>query len=109
MKAKTKNTIIKKTIKELETLGIYKKEYATLIEVYAELLESYQELKAEVSAACFISRSPSAISIENLRKDILKYSSELGLSPAGYRRIVGEDLKKPKKSKLETALENFEK
>ena len=49
----------------------------------------------------FYFAEPSAISMENLRKDILKYSSELGLSPAGYRRIVGEDLKQPKKSKLE--------
>lgn len=108
MKARTKQTIIKKTITELEALGIWKKEYATLVEVYAELLESYQTIKVNAGTESFAKRTPAAISMENLRKDILKYSSELGLTPAGYKKIVGEDLKPAKKSKLEAALENFE-
>lgn len=107
MRASKSETIRKKTIIELNSLGIYREEFATLIDVYAELVEQYQLLKKKISTAAYTTRSPAVISLENLRKDILQYSAQLGLTPSGYRKIIGDSLQKPKRSKLEDALNDL--
>lgn len=105
MRERKFETIKIKTINELKSLGIYRSEYGVLIEVYAQMIEQYQALKAKVDVNAYVARSPAVISLETLRKDILQYSAQLGLSPSGYRKITGDDMKKPKRSKLESALD----
>lgn len=107
MRARKSETIKQKTIIELNSLGIYREEFATFIDVYAELVEQYQSMKKEISIEAYSNRSPAVISLENLRKDILQYSAQLGLTPSGYRKIIGDSLQKPKRSKLEDALNDL--
>ena len=54
------------------------------------------------------SRSPLALSLENLRKDVLAYSVQLGLTPTGLKKITGEKMGRKKQSKLEKALKRIE-
>ena len=108
MKQKKINTIKNNTIDALKSLGIYRKEHDTIIEFYAGLIERYLKLKEEITQDDYLTRTPATISLETLRKDILQYSSQLGLTPSGYRKIAGDSLKAQPHSKLEDALNAFD-
>lgn len=51
-----------------------------------------------------IVKNPLYLAIEKLRDDIIKYSNELGLTPAGLKRINEQGMKQEKKSKFEEFL-----
>lgn len=79
------------TIRSMKKLGIYKKEYDKIIDIYAELIEQYEILlhQFEESGRKCVSatadggekKSPLVATLENLRKDILQYSDRLMLNP----------------------------
>lgn len=108
-----------KTKENMITLGIYKPEFDTMIEIYAGLVEQYQALEKDFKKTKFTvvektgysenkKRAPIVASLESLRKDILQYSNVLGLTPAGLKKIkdnMKDDSKK--QSKLEQALISF--
>lgn len=111
--------IEKKTKKNMQALGIYKPEFDTTIQIYAGLVDQYQTLEKEFKESNFkveektgannSKRSPMVATLENLRKDILTYSNNLGLTPAGLRKL-SDDIKvreKKPQSKLEMALSAF--
>lgn len=103
----------------LISLEIYQPEFDTTIEIYASLVEQYQALEKDFKRSKFTvvektgyadnaKRHPIVGSMESLRKDILTYSTALGLTPAGLRKIKANMKPDNKKvSKLEQALNKF--
>lgn len=87
----------------MKKLGVYRPEYDQLIAVYSGLLEQYERLRKETTDRTLIERKNSVVTIENLRRDIAKYSDLLCLNPRTFEKTT---IKEPqKKSKLESALE----
>jgi phage terminase small subunit len=109
--ARTKKTIKSKTIKDMKSLGTYKKEYDSLIDIYAGIVEQYEIMTEkfidsdykfqEMTADGGHKKSPIVATLESLRKDILANSDRLCLNPKS-RDSTPTD--KPKKSKLAEAL-----
>jgi hypothetical protein len=52
-------------------------------------------------------KNPLYLALEKLRDDTIAYSRELGLTPAGLKRINQDGNKPEKKSKLEQILSDF--
>lgn len=98
-----KDTIKKSTINHMQGLKIYRAEYDMVIDVYAGLLSQYITQSQKVKNIDYETRSDLLLSTENLRKDVLAYSAQLGLTPAAMRKIAGEQ-KAGKQSKLAEAL-----
>lgn len=92
---KTKKQLKSAVIREMKSLGTYKKEYNNLIDIYAGLLHQYQvfELQFEESGyqitdeytnkagATNQRKVPIVTAMESLRKDIVSYSDRLCLNP----------------------------
>lgn len=107
----------KSVVENLTTLNIYKKEFDTTIEIYVDLIKQYskisKEFKAknckteEKTAAGDGKKSPTVAALENLRKDILSYSTALGLTPAGLKKINEKSMAQKKQSKLAKALSDL--
>lgn len=103
------------TKKEMKALGIYKQEFDTIIEIYSGLLEQYYRLNKkyifsgmnyeEITMQGGTKKAPIVATLEVLRKDILNYASQLGLTVKGLDSIEVEKAKP--KSKLEQALESL--
>ena len=108
------------TRENMISLGIYRPEFDTTIQIYSGLVEQYQALEKDFKKTKFSvvektgysenkKRAPIVATLESLRKDILQYSNVLGLTPTGLKKIK-EALKttdNKKQSKLEMALNNF--
>lgn len=119
----TINQYKKKIVKAMEVLQIYKEEYENVIEILAKMLFDYD--MAEIAfnesggryvieytnkaGATNIVKNPHWIVIESLRADILTYSRELGLTPAGLKKMQGKLDNDKRKSALASALELLEK
>lgn len=101
-KAKKAETFKEKSIEAMKNLGVYRAEYDQVIDVYSKLLERYEELKATITIADYQKRTPAVISLENLRRDIAKYSDLLCLNPHIFEKTKVKE--KPKLSKFEQAL-----
>lgn len=105
------------TIREMKSLGIYKQEFDTIIGIYSGLLEQYTRINQEYiksnmnyevyTAQGGSKKAPIVATLEILRKDILNYAAQLGLTVKGLDSIEVE--KKKPKSKLEKALEDLSK
>ena len=107
-KATTLETIRIKTIEEMKSLSIYKSEYNRVIEVYCSLVERYIKIKSDIAEKDYTNRSPLYITEENLRRDILKYANELGLTPTGLKKINDKAMGNKKESALAKALKQIE-
>lgn len=111
----TKETIKRRTIADMKALGIYKKQYSRLIDIYAGLVHQYlilnkkfEEGDYEVqvnSAQGGPKKAPIVATLENLRKDILAYSDRLCLNPKALENVTAE---KEQKSKLESVLSSLD-
>lgn len=94
-KKKAKST----TVKSMKDLGVYKKEYDGIINIYAELLEQYAILTARFEqggrqCVAFTAdggekKAPLVATLEALRKDILQYSDRLMLNPKAHMQPKG--------------------
>lgn len=118
--AETANLTKKKaramTVKSMKALGVYKKEYDGIIDIYAGLIEQYAVLTAEFEAGgrqCVAStadggekKSPLVATLESLRKDILQYSDRLTLNPKAHTKQQ-ESGTPPNKKSLMDALVNL--
>lgn len=103
------------TVKSMKALGVYKKEYDGIIDIYAELLEQYALLTAEFGAGghqCVSStadggekKSPLVATLESLRKDILQYSDRLMLNPKAYAKQQEAGTISKKKSLMDALVE----
>ena len=118
-RAITKETIKKNTIQNMKKLNVYKAEYDAVIDTYSELREQYElytkELKnkgykySEYTFSGGEKKSPLIAVLETLRKDILQYSIQLGLTPAGLKKINEKNEDESKKNLLAEALSKIEK
>lgn len=114
-RVKTKETLKKETIEEMKNLGIYKKEYEKIIDIYAGMLRQYLKFEVQFenskykieeeytnkAGATNMRKVPLYTAMESLRKDIATYSDKLGLNPKSLESITAE---KNATSKLEKAL-----
>lgn len=105
------------TIREMKSLGVYKQEFDTIIGIYSGLLEQYTKLNKKYLDSNMdfevdtmqggTKKAPIVATLEVLRKDILNYACQLGLTVKGLDSIEVE--KEKAKSKLEQALEDLSK
>ena len=103
---------------QMTTLGVYRPEFDDCIRRYAELNFEYDFLYARYVAEeypCAIDtdnkgakKSPVTTTLEALRKDILAYAVQLGLTPAAVKKMKEGALAKRKQgSVLEKVLSDF--
>jgi len=109
-----KNQIIYK----MKQVGTYNASYMYTINVLAKVLADYEETinlyertgrqkivkHTNKSGATNIIKSPLYQAIEKQRDDIIAYSRELGLTPAGLKRIKDKGNTSKKESRLERIL-----
>jgi len=111
----TKETIKRRTIKDMKELGIHKPQYNRLIDIYADLVHQYliatkdfeesgYEYESE-TAAGNPKKSAIVASLENLRKDILQYSDRLCLNPKSLESVTADS---GKPSVLASVLKDLE-
>lgn len=101
----TKNTMKKATVKQMKSLGTYRKEYDSLIEIYAGLLFQYTKYEQEHAerdyqvAEIYVNKAgaenyrkiPLVNVLETLRRDILTYSDKLMLNPKSLGEIIAQE------------------
>lgn len=92
---KTKKQFKSAITREMKSLGVYKKEYNNLIDIYAGMLHQYQLFEYEFeesgyqiteeytnkAGATNQRKVPLLTAMESLRKDIVSYSDRLCLNP----------------------------
>lgn len=115
---KAVNKIIKATIKNMESIGIYRPEFNSTIRAYAEMRQQYDSLMIKFyESGCEITeeftnkagytnvrKTALYLALETLRKDIVGHENILGLTPAGLKKISNSGTSKKKVSKLGKAL-----
>ncbi|MFN2746961.1 P27 family phage terminase small subunit [Bacillus sp. z60-18] len=114
-KVPTKETIKRRTIADMKSLGVHKSAYNRLIDIYADAVQQYLLAQKEFeesgyqyeteTAAGGTKKSAIVATIENLRKDILAYSDRLCLNPKSTQTGNGGG---EKKSKLANVLRRRE-
>lgn len=101
----TKITMKKATVKQMKSLGTYRKEYESLIDIYAGLLFQYTKYEKEHAerdyevAEIYVNKAgaenyrkiPLVNVMETLRRDILTYSDRLMLNPKSLGEIIAQD------------------
>lgn len=94
-------------------LGIYKPEFEPIIEIYSQLLDQYEiltkkfvssEYNYEEQTNVGTKKAPIVTTLEALRKDILSYASQLGLTPQGLLKADEGAFRKKKSNALSEAL-----
>ena len=90
----------------MEKLGTYKPEFDPVIEIYCQLCEQYNVLtkqyeengyQFEVDGKAGVKKAPIVTTLESLRKDILSYAAQLGLTPIGLLKANDKAFKKNSK------------
>lgn len=112
-------TYQKRIVKSMMAVGTYKPEFDKVIYNLAQIFEDMDVARDqfEKSGGKFIVahtnkngstnlvKNPYYLVIEGLQQNILSYSRELGLTPAGLKKINSDGLESKKKlSKLDEAL-----
>lgn len=101
----------------MKALGVYRSEFDPIIRIYAGLREQYDELNQRFVESGYdykeetdqgSKKHPLVTTLEALRRDILAYASQLGLTPQGLKRIQDPLDKKKQPSGLAAALEKLE-
>lgn len=99
-------------------LKIYKAQFSPIIRIYGELRDQYDTLTElfvasgyafEESTATGKKKAPIITTLESLRKDILAYASQLGLTPQGLLKADASAFAQKKKNALASILEKAEK
>ena len=109
----------KSIIQDMTKLKVYKPEFDAAIEIYVGLIRQYSKLEKKFKDSQYevkektgysdnAKKSPIIATMENLRKDILKYANELGLTPAGLKKINEKEMGNKKFSPLAEALRKLE-
>jgi|SRR5690554_74400 phage terminase small subunit len=115
-KVPTKETIKRRTIKDMKELGIHKSQYNRLIDIYSDLVHQFLKLNKEFEEGGYqyevatdqggTKKSPIVATLESLRKDILQYSDRLCLNPRSLENVTAD---KEQKSKLAAVLSELDK
>ena len=118
--ARQKATIRREVISNMTELGVYKKEYNTLIGVFVDMLYHYEHFTEDFEYAGFaveeehtnkagatnMRKTPAYGAMEKMRMDIATYSNLLCLNPKALGSI---DIENSKVSKLAGMLSGLEK
>lgn len=100
----------KKIKKQTESIGTYRDAFLPVIDTLAGILEQRDRVHADFvkdgsrsvieytnkAGATNLSRNPYLVEWESLNAEALKYWKDLGLTPAGLKKL-DEDAMKPKK------------
>ncbi len=106
---------INRAREDMKTLGTYKPEFEPIIDVYAELMEQYDLLNArykannyqfETATAQGSKKAPIVTTLETLRKDILSYAAQLGLTPMGLLKANDHAFDRKKTNKVSKAIKD---
>ncbi len=109
--------IDKQTRDQMKALGVYKPEFEPIIEVYSQLREQYKFLTERFIASNYdieestntgSKKAPIVTTLETLRKDILAYATQLGLTPQGLLKTDDKAFKQKKQSALAAALKGLD-
>ena len=118
-KIKTKITKLKnQTVKNMEAIGTYHKEFDATIQRYAELRIQYELLTGKwYDEGCEITeeytnksgaknrrKTALYLSIETMRKELVDLENIFGLTPKGLRGIRAKGLEEKKESALDKLL-----
>ncbi len=79
-------------------------DYATTVETFEKTGGNIVVEHTNKNGATNIVKNPLYLALEKLRDDIISYSRELGLTPAGLKRINQDGNKSQEKSNLEMIL-----
>jgi len=118
---KAQEKIKKDIIKKMKEVGTYNVSFIYTINVLAKVLMDYETTTEQFAktggsivikhtnknGSANIVKNPLYLALEKLRDDTIAYSRELGLTPAGLKRINQDGNKPEKKSKLEQILSDF--
>lgn len=108
--------IMNQTRDHMKALGVYKPEFEPIIEVYCQLREQYNELTRRFRESDYdfkeytntgTKKAPIVTTLEALRKDILAYAAQLGLTPQGLLKADEAAFKKKKVSGLGSILKEL--
>lgn len=105
-------------VRKMKAIGTYNASFMYTINVLAKVLADYEATTEQFertgghmaikhtnkSGATNIVKNPLYQAIEKLRDDIITYSRELGLTPAGLKRINKDGAQPDKQSPLERVL-----
>ena len=96
----------KKDVAErMKQLGTYREEYDETIKTYVKISRQLARFERELEKSGYqyytttaqgIKKHPLIATLESLRRDKLHYENELGLTPAGAKRIKAESGPKKK-------------
>lgn len=117
--ARNKSEIKNQVIESMESLGIFKPEYAPTIKVFVDMLHQYevfteefesggyevQEPYTNKAGATNMRKTPVYAAIEKLRMDLSTYSNLLCLNPKSIENITAET---QTTSKLASVLDRLE-
>lgn len=100
----------------MKALGVYKPEFEPIIQIYCQLREQYDELTKEFKDSNYdyseltntgTKKAPIVTTLETLRKDILSYAGQLGLTPQGLLRANDKAFIQKKGSVLAEAMKEL--
>lgn len=103
--------------KAMQSLGTYKKEFDPVITILCQLKKQYDALTkkfeddgypfSEVTSSG-TKKAPIVVTLEGLRRDILSYYSQLGLTPHGLKKLNDQAMAESKaESPLAAALKEL--
>ena len=109
--AGVKKVTVEETVKKLVSLGVYKPEHNTVIEIYVGLVTQYISIEKQFKTKKYqvetptgtggFKTSPIVTTLESLRRDILSYTDRLCLNPKALDAV---DIVVARNSKLDAAL-----
>jgi len=109
-------SIINQTRDQMKALGVYKPEFEPIIEIYCQLREQYNILTQRFIDSDYdfkeytntgTKKAPIVTTLEALRKDILAYAAQLGLTPQGLLKADDKAFKQKKQSAFSAALKEL--
>lgn len=109
------NKIFKETVKNMETLGVYRPEFDVVIRRYSEMRVQFESLnEVWMKSGCNVTEEYTNKSgatnerktamysiIENLRSELTDLECTLGMTPKGLKGIKKKGLEQKKKSALD--------
>jgi len=114
---------IKEIKRKMRAVGTYNTSFSYTIEVLAKVLVDYQTTietfektgghivikHTNKNGSTNLVKNPLYLALEKLRDDIITYSRELGLTPAGLKKMNDRGNKSAKKSPLASILSEMDK
>ena len=112
----------KKIKKATETVGTYQDSFEDVINTLADLLAErdriYEQYIAEGAQSLVLVVSdrgqenmrdnPLLTTWRSINRDVLQYWRDLGLTPAGLKKIMDDSMNKPEESALDKVLQKLE-